>query len=272
MNRPSKQQLHGALGTLVFHIVVLLILLLVGINMPPKEQEVGVPVIMGNVDEAAGGGYQFTEVKVAPEPARPTTPPVQPKAEEPMITQADEPSLELPDTPKTLEEKPEQKSAEEEAAEKAAQEAERQRLEAERIAREASERMASAFSKGNKAKGGGEDEGEKEGTVGSPEGNQTTGITAGIGGYGTFDLNGRSLGKEGLPRPEYNVQDEGRVVVNITVNPQGRVIAASINQRTNTANAALRQAAIKAASQAEFNAVSSVNNQMGTITYYFKLR
>ena len=111
-----------------------------------------------------------------------------------------------------------------------------------------------------------------EGNQGSPTGNGNTGKTSGVGSYGTFDLNGRSLGSEGLPIPVYNVQDEGRVVVTIVVNPEGKVIATSINKRTNTVNPALRRAAEEAARRARFNAVSGVNNQSGTITYYFKLK
>ena len=93
-----------------------------------------------------------------------------------------------------------------------------------------------------------------------------------MGGYGTFDLGGRSIGEGGLPRPVYNVQDEGRVVVTITVNPAGEVIATAINRQTNTVNPALRKAAEDAARKARFNAVSGVDNQVGTITYYFNLK
>lgn len=75
-----------------------------------------------------------------------------------------------------------------------------------------------------------------------------------------------------MPRPVYNVQEEGRVVVSITVNPAGHVIATSINRQTNTVNTALRKAAEDAAKRARFNAVEGVNNQTGTITYYFNLR
>ena len=50
-----------------------------------------------------------------------------------------------------------------------------------------------------------------------------TGAKSGVGGYGTFNLGGRSIGEGGLPRPVYNVQEEGRVVVSITVNPAGHV-------------------------------------------------
>ena len=75
-----------------------------------------------------------------------------------------------------------------------------------------------------------------------------------------------------MPRPSYNVQDEGRVVVTITVSPDGEVLRAEINSRTNTTNPELRKAALNAAKKARFNNVKTLDNQSGTITYYFKLR
>ena len=110
------------------------------------------------------------------------------------------------------------------------------------------------------------------GTEGSKEGNFSTGAKTGTGGYGTFDLGGRSLGTGSLPKPAYNVQEEGRVVVNITVNPAGQVISTGINPQTNTVSSALRKAAEDAAKKARFNTVDGVTNQTGTITYYFNLR
>ena len=52
----------------------------------------------------------------------------------------------------------------------------------------------------------------------------------------------------------------------------GHVIATSINRLTNTVNSTLRKAAEDAAKKARFNAVDGVNNQTGTITYYFNLK
>ena len=89
-------------------------------------------------------------------------------------------------------------------------------------------------------------------------------------GYGAF-LSGRSL-VGGLPRPRHNVAEEGRVVVDITVNPAGYVIATSVNSQTNTSSTDLCKAAMEAAQKARFNAIDSTGNQVGTITYYFQLR
>ena len=96
--------------------------------------------------------------------------------------------------------------------------------------------------------------------------------TASQGGYGTWDLGGRDMVGE-MPRPSYNgIHDEGRVVITITVNPEGSVIDTRINNRTNTTNVQLRNAAVEAARRTKFNAISGKNNQTGTITYYFKLK
>jgi TonB family protein len=178
----------------------------------------------------------------------------QPQVDEPLITQPDEPTVDMP----TAEELEAQKRAE----------AERQ------AAERAAQQMASAFGKGFEmgSKGQATDEPTQEGTQGIETGVSAADKQVGIGVQGTFDLNGRSLTGDGLPRPINTVQDEGRVVVTITVNPAGQVIATSINLRTNTVNPELRKAAEDAARRARFNPIDGVDNQTGTITYYFKLR
>ena len=167
--------------------------------------------------------------------------------------------------------KPKEKTETEKKAEAERLAAEKKAAEQKAAAEAAAKRIAGAFGKGTQtgSKGTGA---TGSGIQGSPTGNSAEGQSSGVGGYGSWDLNGRELGSGGLPRPVYNVQEEGRVVVTITVNPAGQVIHTSINKRTNTANAALRKAAEDAARKATFNAVGGVNNQTGTITYYFKLK
>ncbi len=271
----TKEQQYGAAATIIVHLLLFLLLWFLVINKPQPQEEEGVPVILGNTELASGDAYRYTEVMAAPKPS--PTPTAAPKAptspKEPLITQADEPTVALNSSEKKKSkkkvEKP-QKSAEQVEAERKAQEAERKRKEAEELARVANSRIAGAFGKGSTMTNSGS-AAEGQGTQGSLQGNSQTGVVTGTGGYGTFDLAGRSL-SGALPRPSYNVQDEGRVVVNITVNSEGKVIQTTINSRTNTANAALRRAALDAARKAVFNKVSAMNNQTGTITYYFKLR
>lgn len=269
----ERERLVGFIGTVVVHLIVLLLLLFLVIEKPLQEPESGVPVIMGNVENSSGDSYTYTEVKVAPRPSKVTTdvPEPQKSNAEPLITQNDESSVALNSADKKKNEnvKP-KKSPEEEQKEREALEAERKRQEAERIAREVNAKLSGAFGKSSTMSDSGSAT-EKNGTEGSVEGNENIGVSKGVGNYGTFDLNGRGLVGE-LPRPSYNVQDEGRVVVTITVSPDGEVLRAEINSRTNTTNPELRKAALNAAKKARFNNVKTLDNQSGTITYYFKLR
>ena len=290
----KKNKVTGLVGTLVLHAVLLVLLFLIAISKPKAQEEGGVPVMLGNMELAQGNAdpYTLTDVDILDEPQLPTevsapepvpTPPV----ESEMITQEDEPTVAVPkketpkptpkkeavkkETPKKEPVKPKEKTEAEKRAEAERLAAEKKAAEEKAAAEAAAKRIAGAFGKGTQmGSKGNADSGN--GIQGSPTGNAAEGQTTGVGGYGTFDLNGRSLGPGGLPRPVYNVQEEGRVVVTITVNPAGQVIQTSINKRTNTVNAALRKAAEDAARKARFNAVGGVNNQTGTITYYFKLK
>lgn len=302
----------------MLHLVVIVLLFVITLTLPEKQEEGGVPVMMGDTELAQGEAdpYTLTEVDVLPQPeaAQPemtaepevADPVPSPEAEQPLITQEDEaevkvkkenPKVEKPKKEQIKKEKPKKDKPKKKQPEKqpkkpadkvdvvkprelteAEKRAEAKRkAEAERVAREkaaaqaAANKIAGAFGKGSHMGGKGNAP-KGSGVEGRKDGNSNTGGMNGAGGYGTFNLNGRSLGSGGLPVPVYNVQDEGRVVVTIVVNPAGHVISTSINKRTNTVNPKLRKAAEEAARKARFNAVDGVNNQSGTITYYFKLK
>lgn len=289
----KKSKVTGIIGTVVLHIFVVLLLLFCSLTRPEIQEEGGVPVMLGNTQMAQGDAdpYTMTEVDVLPQPPasapEPESMPAEPGVKQPLITQAEEPSLQVKkeepkkEKPKkekkplkktekkTPQKEPEKKVEPEKKPEKT--EAEK-RAEAERLAAQvAASKIAGAFGKGSKMGNKGNAE-TGAGLQGSTAGNSDTGKTTGVGWNGAFDLNGRSLGEGGLPAPVYNIQDEGRVVVTIVVNPAGQVVRTSINKRTNTVNPALRKAAEEAAKKARFNTVEGVDNQSGTITYYFKLK
>ena len=271
MNQKRKAKYIGMAGALLVHVAFIALLILVSIVMPKHSEEEGIPVMLGEVPDAFGNADpSLVEVNVLPEET--AAPKVQEAAEQDMITQEDEETVAI--KPKAEPKKKEVKKPEKTAAEKAEEarklaeaKAERDRKTAEEAARK---RVSGAFGKGAQMGSKGNTTGT--GIQGSPTGNAPTGATSGVGGYGTFNLGGRSIGEGGLPRPAYNVQDEGKVVVTITVNPAGQVIATSINRQTNTVNPSLRKAAEDAAKKARFNAVGSLDNQTGTITYYFNLK
>lgn len=256
----TKNQIQGLVVTIVAHALVVLLLLMVKLSAPLQEEESGIPVMLGNSLLAQGHteSYQYTEVSSVKSDVpnvdnAPLTQP-QPQVDEPLITQPDEPTVEVP-------------TAEELEA--------RKRVEAERLAAErAAQQMASAFGKGFEMGSKGEaTEKADEGTQGIETGVAAADKAVGVGAQGAWDLDGRSLLGEGLPHPIVdNVDEEAMIVVTIEVNPAGEVVATRINLRTKSANPKLRKAAEDAAKRARFNKVDGVSNVQGTITYFFKLR
>ena len=106
---------------------------------------------------------------------------------------------------------------------------------------------------------------------GDPNSNQYTGNGAGNGGVG-FSLKGRN--PKGLPKPSYTSNEQGIVVVKITVNREGKVIAAVPGAKgSTTMDSALLNAAKTAALNTKFDKKASApTRQSGTITYHFVLK
>ena len=253
------------LWTLLIHAGVIGLLLLLHLTKPVMQAESGVPVMlgdMGNLDT----DYEFTEVNSLPAPAPASVPvPVAPQAE-PTITQNMEETIAIETGEKEKPVKPVE-TVKQPTPEEIRAEQER------KAAEEAQNLMANAFGRSStmQASAPTETNTDVQGIMGSTEGNASQGKPTGVGSYGTWDLGGRDMVGE-LPRPAYNIQEEGRVVVTIIVDPEGNVIDTRINNRTNTTNLQLRNAAEQAARKTKFNAIGGENNQTGTITYYFKLK
>ncbi|MDR1985157.1 MAG: TonB family protein [Prevotellaceae bacterium] len=88
----------------------------------------------------------------------------------------------------------------------------------------------------------------------------------------SFSLQGRSAAG-GFPKPAYNLQKSGKVVVEIRVDQNGNVTSAHAIQKGSTlADATLWKAAEDAARRTRFNVdKNAAISQMGTITYIFTL-
>lgn len=278
----KKNKVIGIVCTVALHVLVLLLLFLLKLTVPAEQEEGGVPVMLGNTELAAGDAdpYTMTEVDVMPSEAPSSAPEAvaEPEVEQPMITQQDEPSLQVKkEKPKTETKKEQPKKTpvktETQKVNKPKEKTEAEkRAEAEKAAAQAAANaIAGAFGKGSQMGSKGNAAGA--GLQGSPTGNSSTGKTSGVGGRDEFDLNGRTVRGGQLPKPIYNGREEGRVVITIRVNPDGEVVAISFNKkRSNTSDPALRRAAEEAARKARFNAVDGVDDQFGTITYNFKLK
>ncbi|MDR3129547.1 MAG: TonB family protein [Tannerellaceae bacterium] len=242
-NKGYTTSLYGWMGTLTFHALLFLILWFSVLKSKAPEEREGILVHFGEIDAVAGTFEPQdapTETDNTTAPAEST--PEQPTPSEHLVTQKVEESVTVPDN---------RRKEEEEEARR--QEEEHKRKEAERLRKEKeaaiAQRISGAFGASN-----------------------STGSNVSSTEYGSFSLSGRTLGTSGLPRPAYVIQEEGRIVVNITVDPQGRVVFAEVGRGTTIDNEAMRHSALEAARRATFNSIESTHNQSGAITYVYNFK
>ncbi len=69
--------------------------------------------------------------------------------------------------------------------------------------------------------------------------------------------------------PVYLCQNGGKIVINITVNSNGDVMDAYVNNSSTSSNECLVQHALEYAKEAKFNADTSKTSQLGSITFNF---
>ncbi len=179
-----------------------------------------------------------------------------------------------------------EKRAREEAERKAREEAERQRkAEEQRKINEINSRTQGAFANSGDGSGGtGSGDGKSQGVTfpggnqgvptGDPNANKYGQGGSGSGNQGSgvsFSLSGRSA--KSLPKPNYPGNDEGIVVVKVTVDKYGKVTSAEPGARgTNISDVRYLNEAKQAALKAKFNLDNNAPAfQQGTISYRFVL-
>ena len=297
----KKYRTQGVLGTTVFHIIVLIFLLVFALSTIPKEEE-GILVNLG--DSRIGWGKE--EPKKATPPRKPKTVKTPPPASKPQKAEPTKEKIKTQDYDEAPEIKSEEQKRKEEEEKKKKLEEQKKKEEQERLKREEEARkrqieeeqkrkeeeerkrqeeldrqkkainsnVKGAFGKSNSSS---TSEGEKEGTgnqgyvTGDANSKNRAGSGQGNKGDG-FQLAGRSL-VGSLPKPQYNIQEEGVVVVKIKVDRNGYVVGAEYSLKgSSTQDSRLISAAIKAAKQAKFNKDPKAPAFVyGTITYHFEL-
>ncbi|MFN8117271.1 MAG: energy transducer TonB [Bacteroidia bacterium] len=155
----------------------------------------------------------------------------------------------------------------------------------------AAELLAEKFNKNKGQNGGGDGNSGHEGNDGRPDGNPNTNGNGGTGGGtgggdGTGDGPGKGPGKGpgnggygfslagraviSPPPLSKDTKEEGKVVVEITVDKNGKVIKADPNGRgTTTSSPILKAKARQAALATTFNVSGEFEEQKGTITIIF---
>jgi len=275
--KPTKEEIYGFAGSSIFCLLVLFLLYVTVIKTTIVSGEEGILVNFGNVDLAAGtfelrrGEPQSQTVRqpVQQQTPRPETPPsvspqrTVPRNNAPVITQDRENTAAVEAARKEQEEKNRIEAEQREQRER--EQEEQRRLDA------INRQVSGAFGSNASGRNQGGTGTTGSGVQGNPNSTSSAGSPSGTG-YGEFNLGGRTLGAGGLPRPDYSAQEEGRIVIDITVDPDGNVIRAEIGRGTNIDNINLRRSALDAARKAKFNRINGNNNQTGTITYRYTLR
>jgi TonB family protein len=263
----------GLFGTIVFHAGLLAFAILFGFATPlPLPEEEGILINFGMDDFGAGDEEpMYSEIpETSPPPPQEAVTPTE--STEEIISQDFEEAPVMVEKPQ---EKPQVEKQEEVITpkEEVKPVVEEQAPPPEPEPPKVNER---ALYKGRKDTDATGSEGvtQGEGNQGSPTGSpDSDNYAKGLGGDGiNFSLAGRN--PVSLPKPEYNAQVSGTIVVRIRVNRDGKVISAEPGQRgTTITDGSLWESAKKAALKARFNSKSdAAYTQVGTITYHFVLQ
>ncbi len=121
---------------------------------------------------------------------------------------------------------------------------------------------------GDSSEGNDNEAGDKGKVTGDPNSNGYDGL-GGKGNGVSYSLGNRKA--KSLPKPVYDSEDQGKVVVSIWVDKTGKVTRAEITQKgTNVTDIKLRNMARQAALKAKFTPdIEAAEVQKGSITYNF---
>ncbi len=242
-----KNNKNGIIGTTIFHLVLILILVFFGFTAPPPEfpEPEGIVIDFGDSETGLGN--------VEPESTENNT------ASDNNVVETNDEEILTQDVEETVSVKSNNITTNNNT-----------NVEEEDTEEEEPELDPEALYSGNNNTDEGNTEGN--GNMGSPDGANTNNYTGGSTGNGiNYSLTGRTpVGK--FPKPNYppgNVY--GKVVVNIKVDKYGKVISVSIGKGTTTNDEGLILSAKQAAWKVRFNNDFNSIEQTGTITYNFSL-
>ncbi len=294
MKKLTKDQRNGLIGTIVFHILLLIALLFIALRTPlPLPGEEGVEVNFG-YNQTGKGMIQKDNPPPKAKPAvRKHTKPVPPKPKVHEVAKKDEnltqdiekaPALEKKSKPK--QKKPEIKKKKvtppKEDLKPKTKDTSDSKTETKPILQEKPKEEPKpvvntrALFKGSSKNKTGQSQGNTTGAgdMGKPHGYKDSNRYNGQGGQGNgiaFSLGGR--GAKYLEKPDAKFTETGTVVVSIWVDPNGKVVRAAVSPKgTTVLDKNLRKIAVDAARNSTFaQDPTAPGQQRGTITYEFVL-
>lgn len=247
MTNKDKNRIVGIIATAVFHVAVLVLLLTLCFRTPlPLPGEAGVEVDMG----------MYAQASMDASPTEPYTPPV----EEDVVEEIEEDILsedeEIPEIEDEVVEEEKDEVTEEVIKEKPVVN-QRALFHAPKTNNNTSDSIVDDI-----------------GDQGNPNGLKDIDRYEGNGGSGggpSYDLGGR--GAKSISTPSRDFSEEGKVVVDIWVDKDGKVQRAQIGRGTTVTNSDMLESAKRAALNSIFNKDEKASDlQRGTITYTFIMR
>lgn len=272
MERTNTSKAAGLIGTITFHGLLLLLLLLFNLQpqqpLPPEE---GILINFGDGDVGTG----TIEPSMADQASSAAASPSSAKQDETPMTQDFEDAPAIAVSKKQDKKKPEVKKNIQASTSTNVKQAVESTAPVEKP-REVNKKALFPGRSTSINASQGEGEGGGRGNQGNPNGSPDSHSRIGgsVGGNGTsFSLSGRKI-VGGLPHPDYGVQASGKVIVAITVDQNGNVTKATYSPKgSTTQDARLVNAALSAAKKARFNVDNDAPpSQTGQITYIFNLQ
>lgn len=263
----EKEKREGLIGTVLFHLILLAFFLFYGLTHTVPIPETGLTVNFGTSEMGSGD----VQPDVSGQPSEPQPDPVEEVVPVPSESQPAEanPDVATQDDVETIEAQ-KVKTPEEIAAEKAA-EAEAKKL---REQEEFRKKMQTPFEKlkdSDSQNGSGEGPDNEPGDKGQTDGGPDGAYKGGGEGNTNYALGDRAALSK--PKPAYNCQEEGKVVVEIKVDRNGKVVYASVAKGTTNTAECLTAKAIQAAYKTKWQPKEGAPiEQRGKITYHFILQ
>ena len=253
MIKPTKNRRKAIIGTVLFHIGLLLCFIFMGLTyqIPPPAEE-GITINFGYQDFGSGSEQQeqiVEEQEITPQEIVNNNPVVEDIStqdiEETPTTKLKE-QLEKPKEVKKIEEKKPEPVVNTKAL------------------------YPGKKQNNSNSQGISEGQGDQGSQDGDPNSNAYTGGGTGTKGI-AYQLGGRTIAE--IKKPNYDSQQQGKVVVTIRVDRNGKVISATPGAKgSTTTNAYLYSKAKEAALKTTFEANTTAPEiQVGTIIYNFKL-
>ena len=253
MIKPTKNRRKAIIGTVLFHIGLLLCFIFMGLTyqIPPPPEE-GITINFGYQDFGSGSEQAeqiVEEQEITPQEIVNNNPVVEDIStqdiEETPTTKLNE-QLEKPEEVKKIEEKKPEPVVNTKAL------------------------YPGKKQNNSNSQGISEGQGDQGSQDGDPNSNAYTGGGIGTNGI-AYQLGGRTIVE--IKKPNYDSQQQGKVVVTIRVDRNGKVISATPGAKgSTTTNAYLYSKAKEAALKTTFEANTTAPEiQVGTIIYNFKL-